>query len=100
MLFLVTWTEKSSTEEQAARSLQLLANWQPPDGVVFQGFYARIDGGGFSIVEADSAAGLLETTAPWEIFLDFDISPIVAMEEAGQIFAYHYLPISYGRGEQ
>lgn len=86
MLFVVTWKEKFTSEDQEKRGLQLLSNWEPPEGVEFKGFYARADQGGFAIVEADTADNLMRTTAPWGVYLDFDLSPIVEMELASNIF--------------
>lgn len=52
----------------------------------FQGFYGFADGsGGFAIVEADSAATVARTTAPWTPWLRFTMTPIVPIEEATAI---------------
>ena len=88
MLFGVTWVPTSgATEERDKRTLKLFANWRPPAGVEFKAFYDYADNsGGIAIVEADSAEGLLETTAPWSTFFAFTIRPVVASEKATPIF--------------
>jgi len=86
MLFVITWKEKFTSEDQEKRGLQLLGNWQPPEGVEFKHFYARVDSGGFAIVEADTAENILRTAAPWAVYMDFELAPIVEMDQAGPIF--------------
>ena len=50
----------------------MLGKWQPPAGPEFKGFYGFADGGGgVAIVEADDAATLARTTAPWTTRLSF-----------------------------
>jgi len=52
----------------------------------FLGFYGFADGGGgVAIVEADSAATLARTTAPWGPWLRFEITPIIPIEESAAI---------------
>ncbi len=87
MLFHVTWEFTDQSEESEKRSLAVFAQWQPPGGADFsKGFYGFVDGsGGVAIVEADSAATVARTTAPWVPWLRFAITPIVPIEEATQI---------------
>ncbi|MGH2840304.1 MAG: DUF3303 domain-containing protein [Solirubrobacteraceae bacterium] len=86
MLFHVTWEWIDTTEDGEKRSLAVFAQWQPPDGAEFQGFYGFADNsGGVAIVEVDSAATLARTTAPWLPWLRFDAKPIVPVEESTQI---------------
>jgi hypothetical protein len=82
MLFHVMWEFTDQSEDAEKRSLTLFQNWQPPEGADFsRGFFAFADGsGGAAIVEADSAATLARTTAPWVPWLRFEISPIVPIE--------------------
>jgi len=88
MLFAVTWVPTSGlTEDRDKRTLKLFSNWRPPTGVEFKAFYDYADGnGGIAIVEAASAEGLLETTAPWAAFFAFTIRPVVPSEKASPIF--------------
>ena len=86
MLFLVTWTFSDSSEEGSRRSLAVFAGWQPPAEVEFKGFYGFADGGGgAAIVESNDAAALARTTAPFAPWLDFDIRPLLPIEEIAAI---------------
>lgn len=88
MLFHVEWEFIDTSEAADKRSLQAFSKWQPPEGAQFQGFYGFADGsGGFAIVEADSAASVARTTAPWTPWLRFTVTPIVPIEEATAIAA-------------
>ena len=88
MLFHVTWDFTDQSEEGEKRSLNVFAQWQPPAGADFKGFYGFADGsGGVAIIEADSAATLARTTAPWTPWLRFVVTPIVPIEEATAIGA-------------
>lgn len=83
MLFHVSWDFIDTSEKGQRRSLAVFAKWQPPAGAEFQGFYGFVGGrGGFAIIEADSAATLAKTVAPWTPWLQFSVSPIVPIEEA------------------
>ena len=86
MLFHVTWEFSDASEEGERRSLAVFAAWQPPQGAEFKGFYGSADGrGGVAIIEADSAATLARTTAPWTPRLRFAVTPIVPIEESTAI---------------
>jgi Domain of unknown function (DUF3303) len=89
MLFAITWTNRSgATEESEKRSLQLFKNWQPPEGLEFKGFYDYADAnGGIAIAESDSAEAILEATAPWGIFFNFSVRPIVPTDKSPAIYA-------------
>ena len=83
MLFCVTWEVTDTSEASTRRSLGVFQRWQPPAGAEFKGFYGYADGGGgVAIVEVDSAATLLRTTAPWAPWLAFTATPIVPIEES------------------
>ncbi len=87
MLFAVVYTEKNATEASQHRSLNLFTNWKPPAGYEFKSHYATADGsGGVAIVEANSAATLLEAHSPWTPFFDFRTVPVVEIEKAVPIF--------------
>lgn len=86
MLFHVTWEFSDTSEEGSRRSLGVFSSWQPPEGAEFKGFYGTADGsGGVAIIEADSAATLARTTAPWTPWLRFKVTPIVPIEESTAI---------------
>ncbi len=86
MLFHVTWEFTDTSEDGIRRSLDVFSSWQPPAGADFKGFYGFADGsGGVALVEADSAATLTRTTAPWTPWLRFTTHPIVPIEESSAI---------------
>jgi hypothetical protein len=86
MLFHVTWEFVDTSEEGQRRSLAVFEKWQPPAGAEFKGFYGFANGGGgVAIIEADSAATLTHTTAPWTPWLRFTATPIVPIEESAGI---------------
>ncbi len=86
MLFHVSWEFIDTSEEGNRRSLAVFSQWQPPAGAEFKGFYGFAGGGGgFAIIEADSAATLARTTAPWTPWLRFKVSPILPIEESSAI---------------
>ena len=64
-------------------ALKLFANWKPPAGFDFKEFYDYVDGnGGIAIVEATSAEVMLEAFAPWAVFFEFTVRPIVPTEKS------------------
>jgi hypothetical protein len=86
MLFHVMWEFVDTTEEGERRSLSVLAQWQPPEGAQFQGFYGFADGtGGVALVDVDSVATLGRTIAPWVPWLRFTTTPILPIEESSAI---------------
>jgi Domain of unknown function (DUF3303) len=88
MLFAIVWTNRAgATEDTDKRSLKLFTNWKPPAGLDFKGFYDYADGnGGIAIAESNSAEALLEATAPWTVFFNFTIRPIVPSDRSPAIF--------------
>jgi Domain of unknown function (DUF3303) len=88
MLFHVTWEFIDTSEDGIRRSLEVFSKWQPPAGAEFKGFYGFADGGGgVALIEADSAATLARTSAPWAPWLRFTTTPIVPIEESSAIAA-------------
>ncbi len=85
MLFLVSYRWRENlTEERAARALKLFGNWKSPGKI--KAHYARSDGGGVLIVEGDSAPVLIEMSAAFEPFFEFDVAPIADITEAVPAF--------------
>ena len=82
MLFVAVYKGKdTATEETAKRQLQLFLSWQPP--FEFKHHWARADqNGGIALFEADSAAVVLEGIAPWTVYLDFEVAPVIPIEQA------------------
>jgi hypothetical protein len=87
MKYVMAWTNRlngsaKENEEGVQRTLQLFSNWQPPAGTTFQQFVGRLDaGGGFAVIETDNPAELLDGTAKFGPFNEFQIYPVVDMEE-------------------
>jgi hypothetical protein len=80
-------TPREVTEDKQKRSLKLFTNWKPPAGYEFKAHYALGDGtGGIAIVEAGSAAAVLEAHAPRGPFFEFKTVPVVDISEAVPIF--------------
>jgi hypothetical protein len=87
MLFALMYTPKQVSEESQKRSLNLFTNWKPPAGYEFKSHYSLADGGGgLAIVEASTAAAILEAHSPWGPFFDFKTVPIVEINDAVPIF--------------
>ncbi len=85
MLFHVTWEFIDRSEGGQKRSLDLFSKWQPGPGQ-FQGFYGFADGGGgVALIEAESAADLTRTMAPWTPFLNFTTRVILPVQETAKI---------------
>ena len=81
MLIQVTYSNRGGVAEQE-QALAMFERWQPPTGVEIKGHYTRADGGGFAIVEADSAEAILIALAPWaSTLLDYQVTPIVEIEQ-------------------
>ena len=86
MLFHTTFKAKVSfTHEVQKRALELWAKWQPPKGLEMKAFYMAADGRGFTIAEVESAEAAYEANAPWLVFFDFELVPIVEIEKAAGI---------------
>jgi hypothetical protein len=83
--FAVIYKERNPSEEGDRRVLQLFSQWEPP--FTFVHHYAKASGGGIAIIEADTAASVIEGISPWLAFLEFEVSPAVPIEEAVPIFA-------------
>jgi len=85
MLFHVTWEFLDPSETNQKRSLHLFSKWQPGPAQ-FHGFYGFADGsGGVALIEANTAADLAKTTAPWTPFLKFTSRPILPVQESSAI---------------
>jgi hypothetical protein len=86
VLFHTTWEFTDTSEASIERNLAFFAQWKPPDGFEFKGFWGNADGsGGVAIVETDSAATLARATASFTPWLRFSTTPILPIEEASAI---------------
>jgi len=85
MLFAAIYTWIHGDEEAQKRSLELFSSWKPP--FEFKAHYARADGkGGIAVIEADDPAALTEGISTFTPFFDFDLVPILEIEQAVPIF--------------
>jgi len=85
MLFHVSWDFTDVSEANQKRSLQLFSKWTPGPAR-FQAFYGFADGGGgFALVEADNAADLAKTVAPWTPYLRFRARVVLPIQESSRI---------------
>lgn len=83
MLFVVMYKSKEGiTEQEDKRGWNLFTQWTPPAGFEFKAHYVTASGRNVAIVEAATAATLVEAIAPWDPFLEFDTEPCITVEEA------------------
>ena len=78
--------------EDTKGNLAIFGAWTPPDGFEIKAHYFLADGsGGLAIIEANSAAALLEAVTPFNDVLEFHPVPAVDVEEGvgilGKAFA-------------
>ena len=86
MLFKTEFRFRDQSEEGLQRMLAVFAAWQPPDGMEIQGFYNYSDGsGGVMISEVPDAATGLRAVSAFTPWIDFEIIPIVPVEEGAAI---------------
>lgn len=82
MLFAAIYSTRGSvTEESQKRGTRLFTDWTPP--FEFKEHYTRGDGkGGIAIIESDSPEAIVEGISPWLPFFDFDVTPVMPVEES------------------
>jgi len=88
MLLLVSWKPfPGNTPADREKGLEIFSRWSPPAGMDIKAMYSRADnGGGFCIVETETAEAAYTATAPWAgSYLEYDIVPIVDIEKAVEI---------------
>lgn len=85
MKYVVSWVPRpNTTEESAARSLQVFGKWTP--AATFTGFYGRIDGqGGFAVIEADDPAVVAKDVAPFVPWFEFAVYPVIDIADTAAI---------------
>lgn len=87
MKYVLSWETRlngttAENEASAKRGLELFSKWTVPAGLKIEQFVGRIDGGGgFAVVEADSAADLLDGTSKFSPLNEFQIFPVVDLDE-------------------
>lgn len=84
MLFAGTYTFIANRNVDVAReSLQLFTRWTPPAGFQFTLHVTRADGmGGLFVADVTSHAALLEATAAFASYFDFEVWPVLDITEA------------------
>jgi hypothetical protein len=88
MKFVLAYTLRSggSAAENASggeAAQKLLANWAPSQSATMHQWLQRCDGnGGFAVVETDNAAELYRDVATWTPWLEFQIYPVVDIQDA------------------
>ena len=84
MLFGVTYEPRpGGGEQRQERALQAYNEWTPPESVTFHAHYVRADGnGGILIADAETAGAVAEATATFSPFFEFEVFPVVEVDEA------------------
>ena len=88
MKFVVRWAavpgrSARKRQRELRRSLEILVRWLPPEDQTFHQFVVRVDGGGgFAVIETDSAAGLLDGVAKFSPWFEFDVFPVLDIADA------------------
>ena len=88
MKFVLAYTLRASgtasenvTGGEAAQ--KLLSSWTPSPQATIHQWVQRCDGGGgFSVIETDSAADLYKDLATWTPWLEFQVYPVLDLLEA------------------
>ncbi len=82
MLFMTTYrTRPGESVEQANRLMEIFGKRGAEPGTIAH--YVRVDGsGGVVIAETDDVMSMYEGTLAYTEFLDFDIVPIVSIDDA------------------
>ncbi len=81
MLFHISYLPRSGADGRVA--LGRFTRWTPPSGFEFKSHHASSNGqGGFAIVETSSAALIIEATATFADVLDFEVKPVLDINEA------------------
>ena len=83
MLFMCQGTMKPGLSvDERQKVLQLFATWTPPAGLEIKAHYVSAAGGDYVIVETTSAEVLIEATAIWAPFVSYEVTPILAAQDA------------------
>jgi len=97
--FVVRWAavpgrSARKRQRELRRSLEILVRWLPPEDQTFHQFVVRVDGGGgFAVIETDSAAGLLDGVAKFSPWFEFEVFPVLDIADAVSVLdtAVHWL---------
>lgn len=81
MLFHISYVPRAGADARVA--LGRFTKWTPPAGLEFKSHHASGNGwGGFAIVETTSAALIIEATVTFADVLDFEVKPVLDINEA------------------
>jgi hypothetical protein len=81
MKFVIAWTVRDKSAEAQKAIVSAFEAWTPPEGV--GEMLSRADGqGGGMIVETDDAAVLRDICMPFSAWLDYDINPVIGVQDA------------------
>jgi hypothetical protein len=67
--------------EDRQKVLQLFRSWVPPAGLEIKGHYVNATGGDYVLVETDSVEPIIEATAMWAPFVEYEVTPIIAVQD-------------------
>ena len=76
MLFMCQGKTSPGCPDERQRVLQLFASWRRPPGWRSRRTTLRT-GGDYVVVETSSVEALIEATAVWAPFVDYEVTPIV-----------------------
>ena len=84
MLVHLSWKPKSGlTHDDQKRILALWAKFEAPEGFNIKMHVIQPNGGGFGLIEVETAEVLHEAIAPWSaVLLDYRAVPVVDIENA------------------
>lgn len=83
MLFMCHGTPKPGlTVEDRRKVVELFRAWTPPAGLDIKAHYVDATGGDYVIVETSTAEALLEATAMWAPYVEYAITPLIAVTSA------------------
>jgi hypothetical protein len=91
MKFVITYTTRAGgsaadnvTSGEAAQ--RLLSKWAPSPNATMHEWVQRCDGGGgFAVIENDSAADLMKDLGTWTPWLEFQLYPVIDVVETAPI---------------
>lgn len=82
MLFMCAGKSRPGlSAEDRQKVLKLFGSWQPPAGMEIKGHYVSANGGDYVIVETAAVETLIEATAMWAPFVEYEVTPIVAVQD-------------------
>jgi|SRR5262249_3358479 len=87
MKYVMVWTARngsSGAENEASvrRALELFSKWQPEPGTTIREFLGRADSeGGFAVVETDDITQVLNATARFAPYVQYQVYPVVEVDQ-------------------